>query len=349
MGPEQDSLRATPLKEDTRSSSEIKGDIRQTRDRLDNTLESLNQRLSPRSLINDVLSWFEGYGASTTSVGGSDSMKRGYQQVVRHIRENPMPAFLIGAGITLMILRGEDEAAASEFRQPTEPSTDEPPPLSPSATESVSPERVGDGGMASVVKEKVQEAHGALSNATEAVAGKMSELSSGVQFQARSARSVVSQGIRQTRRVGSGATQHLQKSTAQAGDKFQEMVEEYPFAVAIGFLGVGVLTGLLLPRTSQEDKLVGETSDQLLAKAKEGGKETLEKAKAVAQKITQTTMDEAERQGITSEAAGAKMSEIASKIGTVATKAKEEALRAADDLKPIPDPESSKKGSEEDS
>jgi polyhydroxyalkanoate synthesis regulator phasin len=123
------------------------------------------------------------------------------------------------------------------------------------------------------------------------------------------------------------------------------MVEDYPFAVAVGFLGVGVLTGLLLPRTRQEDKLVGEKSDQLLEQVKETGKENLEKAKAVAQRITKTTMDEAERQGITSEA---KMSEIASKIGTVATKAKEEAFRTAEELKRIPNPEGSKKRSEDD-
>jgi hypothetical protein len=88
--------------------------------------------------------------------------------------------------------------------------------------------------------------------------------------------------------------------------------------------------------------LVGEKSDQLLEQVKEAGKENLEKAKTIAQRFTQTTLDEAERQGITSEAAASKMSEITSKIGTVATKAKEEALRAAEEIKPTSDPKSSK-------
>jgi hypothetical protein len=171
---------------------------------------------------------------------------------------------------------------------------------------------------------------------------KVSETSSGVQAQAISAGSAIGQGIRQSQRVGSGATHHLQKSTAHAGDTFQQMVEDYPFAVAVGFLGVGVLTGLLLPRTRQEDKLIGEKSDQLLEQVKEAGKESLEKTKTIAQKITQTTLDEAERQGITSEVAWSKISEITSKIGTVATKAKEEALRAAEEIKPTSDSESSK-------
>jgi ElaB/YqjD/DUF883 family membrane-anchored ribosome-binding protein len=264
MGPEQDSLRSTPPSEDTRSSGEIKGDIRQTRDRLDNTLEVLNQRLSPRSLINEVLSWLEGHGSSQPGGGSSDSLKRGYQTVVRQIKENPMPALIMGAGITWMIL-GTENDEVSDVRRRSVRGYDEPPePLSPSESES-------DSGIASPVKEKVRASHEALSGASEAVTGKVSELSSGVQAQARLAGTVISQGIRQSQRIGSGSTEHLQRSTAHAGDAFQAMVEDYPFAVAVGFLGVGVLTGLLLPRTRQEDKLIGEKSDQLIEQIKETG------------------------------------------------------------------------------
>jgi ElaB/YqjD/DUF883 family membrane-anchored ribosome-binding protein len=337
MGPEQDSLKTTPLKDDTRSSSEIKGDIRQTRDRLDNTLETLNQRLSPRSLVNDVLSWIEGHGTSQTSGGSSDSLQRGYQNVVRQIKKNPMPALLIGAGITWIILGPENDASQGTERSFEEPPAPKLPRLGES--ESVSVEQVGESGIPSVVKEKVRDAKEALSSGMEAVTAKVSEIGGGVQAQAKSAGSAIGQGFRQSQRAGSGASQQLQRSTVQAGDKFQEMVEDYPFAVAVGFLGVGVLTGLLLPRTRQEDQLVGEKSDQLIEQIKETGKEGLEKAKTVAQRITQTTVEEAERQGITSEAAGSKISEIAGKIGAIATEAKQEALRATEELKPAADPE----------
>jgi hypothetical protein len=105
MGSEQDPLTSNPPKEDTRSSSEIKSDIRRTRGRLDDTLENLNERLSPRSIINDVLSWFETQGTDQTG----NSLKRGYRNVIRQVKENPMPALLIGAGITWMILGAEND------------------------------------------------------------------------------------------------------------------------------------------------------------------------------------------------------------------------------------------------
>jgi hypothetical protein len=51
MGSEQDSLETSLPAEDTRSSSDIKSDIRRTRSRLDDTLGNLNERLSPRSSL----------------------------------------------------------------------------------------------------------------------------------------------------------------------------------------------------------------------------------------------------------------------------------------------------------
>ena len=120
-------------------------------------------------------------------------------------------------------------------------------------------------------------------------------------------------------------------------------------AVALGFLGLAVLTGLLLPRTRQEDKLMGETSDELIEQAKEPGKATLEKTKTVAQRVAASTIEEAKRQGITPETARDKVSEIADKVGAVATQAKEEAARAAEEegLKPGPATELSKQRGKE--
>ena len=49
-----------------RSSTEIESDIRQTRGRMDATLDELGDRLSARSLLNSALDWWEsrGVGAS---------------------------------------------------------------------------------------------------------------------------------------------------------------------------------------------------------------------------------------------------------------------------------------------
>jgi hypothetical protein len=332
MGPEQDPLASNSPKEDTRSTGEIKSDIRRTRGRLDDTLENLNERLSPRSLINDVLSWFEARGADQTGVRSGDSLKRGYRSVIRQVKDNPMPALLIGAGISWLILGAESDD--SSYLEKASYGGDDPlRPDSSGAGEKkpFSYEQSNKSDIASSVKEKAGQAQEALSGATEAVTEKISDIGSGIQAKASSAANAISEVTRRGRDAGSAGTQHLQKGYAYAGDRFQEALEEYPFAVAVGFLGVGLLTGLLLPRTRQEDKLLGESSDRVVEQVKETGKETFEKAKAVAQRVAQTAVDEAKRQGITPEVAADKFSEIAGKVGAVASLAKQEALRAAEE------------------
>ena len=320
MGSEQDSLATSLPTEDTRSSSDIKSDIRRTRSRLDDTLENLNERLSPRSLINDALSWFESQGSQQTNTG---SLKRGYQNVIRRVKEQPMPALLIGAGITWMILGSDNDDTVGDPRRTGE-------------SESISEEPSEKSEIAAAVKEKVGQVQETFSGATSAVTDKMADVGSGVQEGVRLAKSTISDGLDRGQRASSDAAQHLQKGSRYTGDRFQEAVEEYPFAVAVGFLGVGLLTGLLLPRTPQEDKLIGAKSDRLIEQVKETGKETLEKAKTVVQRVAQSTVDEAKRQGITPESIGDKFSEIKDKVGAVATQAKKEAVRAADEegLKP---------------
>src|ERR1700748_3794821 len=108
MGPEQDPLVTDSPAEEMRSTGEIKSDIRRTRDRLDVTLEHLNERLSPRSIMNDVLSWFESQ-ADNASSGSADSLSRGCDRVIREIKKNPIPTVLVGAGVAWFILNGDDD------------------------------------------------------------------------------------------------------------------------------------------------------------------------------------------------------------------------------------------------
>jgi hypothetical protein len=267
MGPEQDSPAVSSLKGDTRSSSEIEGNIRRTRDRLDDTLENLNERLSPRALINDVLNWLESSGVRQAGNGSADSLGRGYRSVVRQVKEHPMPAVLIGAGIAWWIFKPENnDLPRSSYR--TADAKDEWVPQSPEPSETgfVSHESPQGSGIGSMVKKKSGQTQEALSDATDAVKEKVSNIGSGVQ------------------------------------------------------------------------------ADRVIEQVKDTGRETFDKVKAVAERVGEATIEEAKKQGITREAAGDKISEMAGKIGAVGSQAKEEAIRAAEEkhLKPSSNKEQSK-------
>jgi ElaB/YqjD/DUF883 family membrane-anchored ribosome-binding protein len=126
---------------------------------------------------------------------------------------------------------------------------------------------------------------------------------------------------------------NLQRGYQSSAAQVENAMEEYPLAVGIGFAALGALIGVLLPRTRQEDELLGEQSDELVRATKEKGEELLERGKAVAQRVSESALQEAQQQGFTPEAVGDKISEFAGKVGEVVQKAKEEAGTAAKDEK----------------
>ena len=110
-------------------------------------------------------------------------------------------------------------------------------------------------------------------------------------------------------------------------------MEEYPLAVGVGFAALGALIGVLLPGTRREDELLGKHSDQLVKATKEKGEELLQRGKAVAQRVTESAVEEAREQGLTPETVGERISEFAGRVGEVVQKAKEEVGTAAKDEK----------------
>jgi hypothetical protein len=59
--------------------------------------------------------------------------------------------------------------------------------------------------------------------------------------------------------------------------------KENPLGLAVAGAAVGFVVGTMLPKTSVEDEKLGQTSDQMTAKAKEAGQEALDRGKSVAQ------------------------------------------------------------------
>jgi gas vesicle protein len=66
------------------------------------------------------------------------------------------------------------------------------------------------------------------------------------------------------------------------------LAQENPLGLALGSVAVGFIAGMLIPSTQIEDQKLGESSDQLIEKAKQTGQEALEHGKQVAQDAAQT-------------------------------------------------------------
>ncbi|MGI8955632.1 MAG: hypothetical protein ACR2II_01805 [Chthoniobacterales bacterium] len=313
----------TTTNEEPRTSGEIKEDIQERRGQMDNTLDRLNQRLSPRSLLNNVFDWFEASPGSSTS-----GAKKTGGDILDFVRDHPLPTLLTGAGILWMIV----EAKSSD-----EPETTDYEALYPVPTRASRPryrENGGDTypgaaettdsgpGAMDKLKEKAGAAGSALSEAGDAAKSTVTDAAETVKGQAMAAGRSLKRGKRQ---VISGL--------GEAEDRFKDAVQDYPLAVGTGFLGLGLLTGLLLPRTQMEDDFMGEESDQLIEAAKDKGGDLVERGKAVAERTADKAMKEAKNQGLThGEQASDKTKNLGDKLSSVVTAAKEEAQQVSKDV-----------------
>ena len=321
-----------------RSSTEIESDIRQTRGRMDATLDELGDRMTARSLLNSALDWWESRSVGARTGGAT---KDTYQTVARYVKENPIPALLVGAGVAWMIIEAttsDDE----ETRFYTEPASHKGK-RSDSATRYYPSEYQGDDqtvtggksslGIAESAKDKLEHAKEAVGEVAGAAKEKVAALGDATTKAAedagRRAQQVYQEGRSTARKIG----RNIESGYHSSAEQLENAMEEYPLAVGIGFAALGALIGVLLPRTRREDELLGEQSDQLVKATKEKGQELLERGKVVAERVTQSALDEARQQGLTPEAAGERISELAGKVGEVARKAKEEAGTAAKDEK----------------
>lgn len=336
--------------EDTRSSAEIEADIRHTRGRMDATLEELGERLTARSLLNSALDWWE---APPQGARGSLAAKRAAGTVGRSLKDHPLPTILIGAGIALLIREASapeyDEAEeASITRYRTRPQRGGPlwsetetgmateGPLIEGDFEEEGPgmgERAKD--TIAGAKEKLSGAKKRASGATERAKDRMHGAADRLgewghersRLLGRSTRRTLSRGKSASRR----AAREIEEGYHAGVDKIDEAMDEYPLAVGIGFAALGMLAGLLLPRTRREDEMLGERSDEFIDAAKEKGEDLLERGKAVGGRVAEAAMEEAREQGLTAEAAKEQLAGLAGKVSDVAQRAKEEAALAAED------------------
>lgn len=345
----------------SRSSSDIESDIRRTRGRMDATLDELSDRLTARSVLHTLLDLWEARQPSTPQ--GEARTQRVYgafsRQVTNQIRENPVPTLLIGAGLAWMFMDRGREADDREYveisgrRYRVHPSRPSGPagaamagtPAGEYEYEELEYDEIEQGpGFMEKAKEKLSSAAasakdkitGAGEAAKERVEGVGEAAHDAAERARMRARGAYYRGRSRSSHLAHGMAHEMRAGYDTGAEKFNRAVDEYPLGVGIGFAALGALVGLLLPHTRREDELLGERSDELMETVKEKGKEAFERGKVVAERVAETALDEAQKQGLTAEAASEKLSALAGKAGEIAKKAKEEASIAAEEQKLTP-------------
>lgn len=241
---------------------EIREDIETTRADMGETIDAIQERLSPGHMMDQAkASVREATIGKAEQVAGTmgDTAREKGGGIVETIKQHPVPAALAAVGLG-WLWRSRERAAATGARAESYP------------TGYVEP-RTGGGAMG-----QAQERAG--------------EAASQVQGEARQAADQAQQ------RVGEWTGQ-AQEQMQSARGQFDRLLQENPLAVALAAFGLGAAVGLAVPETPQERQVMGQARDTMVDKAQSAAQQTMEKAQHVAERAQQAASEEAQQQGMT--------------------------------------------------
>lgn len=337
------------------SSGELRDEIRGTRRQMDQTLDRLGERLTPRHLVEDLIGMFRS-GSSGNGHGtgmSTEQMLRTGRRLGRNlsgqVREHPVPSMLIGAGLLWWMMdamRDENEYEYRPRRTTGYGAAGYGPSLSDMARSGQEggsfSDKAGEwGSQARDKAEDVKERMGEMGDEARARAqemkGRMSEAAHRAGESISQARERLGDRAHQLGEAAQERWHHTQEAFQRTGRmvrhrtrhtleisqrRTEEAIENYPLACAGMCMAAGVLIGALLPHTRREDELMGEASEEMFETIKHKGEELLEHGKGMAAETAGRALSEAEARGLTPAA-------LAQKVRHVATEAIEAGVRAA--------------------
>src|SRR4051812_44265892 len=244
----------------------IRSDIDVTRRRMDDTMDALGDRLQPRHLLDEVLGMFRGNGTEgnqkLTQMRDkiSRSADTAMHAVVDTVKNNPMPALLIGAGVAWMIYESRrDKSSVSadgnyygysregdELRY--DPDTHYDRPLE--YPEGYTGAEFSDQGGSKLgeVKDKIAEK---ASAASEQVKEKLSQVGETAREKVGMLRDRAGEKLQAVKQRASEVGAKVKDTTREAYTKTRERVvttaDQHPLEVGLVALATGVIVGLALP------------------------------------------------------------------------------------------------------
>lgn len=298
-------LSSYPLyEEDANDPDVIRSEIARTRARMSETVDQIQARLAPEHLKQQAQD-----AIREATIGRIEEMTMTVEQKARNwrsglvhtIRENPVPAALVGIGLGWLLMSGRDGDddypayyqerngrhynGGSDYRPyyahypREEQGRMESARMRAGEAIDTAQERVGE--MTQQAQERVSSlAHEARDQVRE-TADQLSDRADHLTQEARAR----AEEMRFQTRMG----------MYRAKRTFSDTLEENPMAVAAVALAAGALVGIALPSTPVENRWMGETRDRVMDEARTMAQDTVERVKHVAQEAEQAAVDTAKR------------------------------------------------------
>lgn len=258
----------------------IRADIEDTRAELGQTINEIQERLSPQHIIEEVKESVRdatigkveramdrvGETISNVTEPAVDAMGRAGtviketgSSVADTVRQNPIPAALIGLGVGMLLVNRWRGSADRPSRSRTY-----------RAGTYRGYEGVDSGGrrQTSTLSSdfSTQQDEGAVHKAYDYVKGSARELADG------------------TVETVSNLSDQTRDQVVRASYGLQRIVRNNPLAAGAAAVAVGAAVGLALPSTQVEEEYMGEASDKVVGKTKEVVREAMDKVQDAARR-----------------------------------------------------------------
>jgi ElaB/YqjD/DUF883 family membrane-anchored ribosome-binding protein len=264
--------------EDT-ETERIKADIEDTRAEMGQTLNEIQERLSPDYLmdqvketvreatigkvervmetVNEKISNVTEPAMEAMGVAG-EKLKETGSLVTNTIRRNPIPFTLVGLGVGMLIVNRVRNADRGRW------------------LESRSREGFGEQGYGMATPRSRM----GRSSGEYAGAARQCGSGRGAFGQVKHTATELMHGTTDT---VSNLTHQAKEGAMRAGRGFQQLVEQNPLAVGAAAVAVGAAVGLMLPSTQIEHEYMGDASEKVVDRAQQVARDAMDKVKSATQ------------------------------------------------------------------
>lgn len=269
---------------------QIRGDIEGTRAQMGQTIDQIQERLSPQRLVSEAKDTVReatiGKAEQVVSqaTGTAKSAGRGF---LATIRENPIPAALVGIGLGWLFFKSRENMPDAEPSQPR--------------YDGYRVSGAGYGGPAY----RVPVDQGDQASATDRVRDKASQVTDKASQMTDQVTDQARQMASQAQDKASQFTDQAQYQAQRARGWLERTWDENPLAMTGLALAAGAIVGMAIPETEPENRLMGQARETVVEKAQSVAQDTMQKAQSVAQQATDAAKDAAkdaaQQQGLTSQ------------------------------------------------
>jgi len=238
----------------------IEQDIARTRADMSNTIDALEERLSPREVANSFFSYLK----------EAISADEGSRHMINAIKQNPIPAALVAVGVGWLVLASKNSGGASAQgngggrRAPGGDYYDDAV---------YGGDRRPERGVADTARDYLSEGKDQARRYAADAEEKFGEVRDQVRERAQDVRD------------------KAHEYSQQARDYANRFAGENPLTLgAVGFV-VGAALGAVLPGTRIEREYVGDAADELVHRAEDAGRDLVDQAEEVAANVGEAAAD----------------------------------------------------------